>query len=538
MGKYFARAMKPAWIIGFSGHRSLTHPALVRQALEHAMRGAADAIHRSGGQLHLYVSAAYGADLRCIEVAESMGIPVHIILPKPVVYDERGEVSFVEGFASDFLDADGQPMLCEWQQAHAFIRKAMEGTDGWTYRLVNGTQVEPECYYDAGIQIMEAADLFLAVWNRLPARGLGGTAEMVEQADKLLLPLQIINPENGEIESMRYENFQPQTDQGHKLMRSLALDPSLDSKSQFALLDERANVHSKEFRNTAVRGIWLQAMATVTAAVAALLHGSSTFIAQIVAALALFEWVLVVVAWIKLKRLSRGKTHSQWLRSRFAVELMRAMFGSITLIDPLNPPIARHKKEWARFAVSAGLRVAAECQRNRAWQEERDAYVAARLDDPRNGQIAHFRQKQAAAAPVFDRLTRVHKVASSCAVIFVFGAFLYKGFQAVHGTVNGDTIKIPPGWPSVTVAFFSRFLPIALPLIAGVAAALRNARDSGRRKYRYGELAKRLSIVREQLRHLKTESSCRRCVSMVEDLLLDELIEWHLSETQKAGGNH
>jgi hypothetical protein len=527
--------MKPAWIIGFSGHRSLSQPDLVRQALRLALTSTKAIIGEVGGQLHLYVSAAYGADLLSIEVAESLEIPVHIVLPKPVILDDSGAVCFREGFASDFLDEQGQPMHAVWEQALRFIQKAQRGDDGWTYRLVNGTQVDPECYYDAGVQIMETADLFLTVWNKLPARGLGGTAEMVEQAEKLLLPMQCIDPETGAIEKLRWEYFTPQRDEGQRIMQLLHLDPSLDSMQQFTALDERANLHSQRFRNAVVKGIWLHALATITAAVAALLHGTSKGAFQIAASLALFEWILVVVAWIRMKRMSRGKTHINWMRSRFAVELMRSMFGSNSLLDPLNPAIARHKKEWTRFAITAVLRIAAERKERRTWQEERDAYVATRLDDPRSGQISHFVQKQAAAAPVFDRLSRVQKAASSCAVIFVFGAFIYKGSQAFYSTFTKQPMEVSQGVLNVAVVFFFKFLPIALPLIAGVASALRSAKDSGRRKYRYLELATRLRIAREQLIHLKTESSCRRCVVMIEEVLLDELIEWHLSEKQNGG---
>jgi hypothetical protein len=83
------------------------------------------------------------------------------------------------------------------------------------------------------------------------------------------------------------------------------------------------------------------------------------------------------------------------------------------------------------------------------------------------------------------------------------------------------------------VVFF-RFFPIALPLIAGISLALRNAKDSGRRKIRYLELSIRLTKAREQLLRLKTESSCRRCVGIIEEVLLDELIEWHLSERKNS----
>jgi hypothetical protein len=526
--------MKPAWIIGFSGHRRLDHPGLVRDALHDALRSTQERVAAGGGKLHLFVSAAYGADLLCIEVAESLGIPVHLVLPKPVICEENGEVSYREGFAADFTDAEGRPMREEWQRAHDFIRKAQSGEDGWTCRIVNGTQVDPECYYDTGVQIMEASDLFLCVWDGMPARGLGGTAELVEQANKLSLPIQRILPGTGAIELIRYDRFSPQNDEGQQLMKSLGLAAGLTFDQQFQALDEKANAYSHRFRNMQVRRIWLNALATITAAIAALLTGTSLQAAQMLASLALIEWILVVIAWVKMKQMTRGETHAQWVSSRFAVELMRAMSGSISLLDPLHPPIVRHKKEWVRFAISAGLLLAAERKGHRPWQQERDAYVAGRLDDPRSGQIPHFVRKQAEAAPVFERLSRVNKMASSAAVIFVFGAFLYKGSVAFHGTIYGSEIKIPEGWAKLGVAIFFRFLPIALPLVAGVSAALRSAKDCGRRTFRYKELAQRLSVAREQMIELKTESSCRRCVVQIEEILLDELIEWHLSEKQNG----
>lgn len=526
--------MKPAWIIGFSGHRRLDHPALVRESLHQALSATQAKVLMGGGKLHLFVSAAYGADLLCIEVAESLGIPVHIVLPKPVISDDAGNVSYVEGFAADFCDAQGQPLLPEWQRAEQFIRKAQRGDDGWTYRLVQGTQVDPECYYDTGVQIMEAADLFLCVWDGLPARGLGGTAELVEQANKLVLPMQRIHPETGAVDLIRYDRFSPESDEGQRLMKSLGLVDKFSFDQQFQSLDERANLYSHRFRNMQVRRIWLNAVATVTAAIAALLTGTSLQTAQLLASLALIEWIVVVISWVKMKQMTRGETHEQWVRSRFAVELMRAMSGSISLLDPLHPPIFRHKKEWVRFAVSAGLQLAKERKGHQAWTVERDAYVAARLDDPRSGQIPHFIRKQAEAEPVFELLSRVNKMASSAAVLFVFGAFLYKGSVAFHGTLYGSEIKIPEGWAKLGVAVFFRFLPIALPLVAGVSAALRSAKDCGRRTFRYKELAQRLSVVREQLIELKTESSCLRCVVQIEEILLDELIEWHLSEKQNG----
>lgn len=506
----------------------------MRAGLHVAISRCRQRVEAAGGQLHLYVSAAYGADLLAISVAEELGVPVHLVLPKPVVFLEDGSVSRIEGFASDFTDAAGHFLPDEWGKALDFIRKAERGESGWTHRLVSGSQVEPECYYDAGVQVMEAADFFLAVWDGEAACGLGGTAEMVEQARVAAMPWQRVDPSTGHISEEGFADFLVEKDEGHRVMKSLPLMALGSTKEQFEHLDQLANLHSHAFRNTVVKGIWINAAATITAAVAALLQGTSLAAAQWIAALALFEWILVVIAWVRIKRMSRGQIHENWVRSRFAVELMRSMFGSHSLLDPLHPPVARHKIEWQRFAITAGLQMATEQVRKRSWMEERDAYVATRLDDLQTGQIPHFLAKQKQAAPVFDGLTKLHRRVSYAAVIFVFGAFLYKGTHAMLGTFYQSGLTPPPGLPTIAVVVFFRFFPIALPLIAGVALALRNAKDSGRRKIRYLELSTRLTRVREQLLRLKTESSCRRCVGIIEEVLLDELIEWHLSERKNA----
>ena len=109
-------------------------------------------------------------------------MPVHIILPKPVIESAPGKISLTEGFAGDFLYEQGNFLKREWNKALAFVRKAQSCADDWTYRIVNGSLIDPECYYDAGVKVIEAADVFLAVWDRQPARGLGDTAEMVDHA--------------------------------------------------------------------------------------------------------------------------------------------------------------------------------------------------------------------------------------------------------------------------------------------------------------------------------------------------------------------
>ncbi|MCM3884384.1 hypothetical protein [Frankia sp. R82] len=51
-----------------------------------------------------------------------------------------------------------------------------------------------EAFFAAGRAVAEEADQLLAVWDGLPARGLGGTADVVAYADSLGKPVTVIWP--------------------------------------------------------------------------------------------------------------------------------------------------------------------------------------------------------------------------------------------------------------------------------------------------------------------------------------------------------
>jgi hypothetical protein len=53
-----------------------------------------------------------------------------------------------------------------------------------------------ESYFAAGKKVVDAADLLLTVWDGKPARGLGGTADIVEYAHQELKQVIHLNPTN------------------------------------------------------------------------------------------------------------------------------------------------------------------------------------------------------------------------------------------------------------------------------------------------------------------------------------------------------
>jgi len=505
--------------------------------------------------LEVYSSIAYGADTLAVETARAVELPVHLVLPKPVMKQDDGSVDTKSGFAADFWEKDASGEFVrfrtgDWERTLKQITDAESGIGGGTLRLTHGSQNQPECYYDTCLDILECCDVLVAVWDGKKSRGLGGTAQMVVHARKLALPILLIDSNIGTITRERPERFAVKDDAGCKLIKDvdvfsrsyadIAGGPDETTDEIFGRLEACSNKESEHFRGYLVRIITIHGCATFVAAVACILPHDSAFWKAALAVLALSEFCMVAWALWQTKRLNRHDIHQRWMKTRFATELLRAMKTFGGLLDPTHPLVGRHERAWHRFAVTLGLMLHREHGSPSDWRSARDDYVASRLRHPdmRIGQIKYFTEKQALAEPHFHRTVRWGSALTTAAFLFVLGAFLYKTRAWLTDTGHGlpTALELTHGWTwraaSADVAF--RLMPISLPLAAGVFISLRSALDSGRRTYRYQELAKFLDDSANHLEALQTEASVRRAVAATEEVLLDELIEWHLAEQQNG----
>ncbi len=542
-----AGMITPRYLAGFTGHRQLDNPDAVRAALAAELSALKARIEKAGGVLEFYSSAAYGADTIACEEAGKLGIPVHIILPKPVVLDpESGDLDRNEGFAADFWKKDTF-LADEWKRTHSLIQMAESGAKGGTLRLATGTQTHPECYYDTGLQMLEAIDVLIAVWDGQPARGLGGTEHFVSLGEKAQMPRIIISPAGDKIERPDLEKLAV-IDESRKLIQ-LVDEFSLRYQSQdkrltevealFERLDTCSDLEAKDFRKGLVRIIKAHAFATLVAAIAALLPSEPNW-KIFLGTLATLELCLVGWAIWRSRQLTHHHgTHERWMQTRFAAEIMRAIRDSCGLLDPLHPLIARHQPQWRRFAVTAGLLIQ-RGKGHQTWSNARSDYLKQRLFDPKDGQIPYFSVRHALAVPHFQNALRWGKILGWAALIFVSGAVIVKccaiadKFSLIHLHTPDPISKAPQNPISWLFDIAFKFLPIALPLLSGMFIALRTALDSSRRSYRYSEVAQRLTAAAATLETLQTEAAVRRTVAATEEVLLDELVEWHLAEQQNG----
>nr|WSZ95288.1 hypothetical protein OH820_06085 [Streptomyces sp. NBC_00857] len=148
--------------IGVTGHRNI--PA---EAYAHIRAAVQAALRTHTGSMEALSSLAVGADQLFATLALDRDADLTVVIP-----------------SGDYEDTfDGPEELADYRRlkdrATSEVRMAFpHSTD--------------EAYYAAGTYIADHCDRLLAVWDGLPARGLGGTGDIVRYARERGKPVTVI----------------------------------------------------------------------------------------------------------------------------------------------------------------------------------------------------------------------------------------------------------------------------------------------------------------------------------------------------------
>lgn len=487
----------------------------MRPVLAQTLAGFAKDAAQLGGVVHLFSGAAEGADTIACEIAHSLGIPVHLILP---MAEER--------FREDFENSPDA-----WIRSHALIRKAGEGFNNGTLRIARSHGTHSEGYAQANHELLDAADLVLAVTNGVHSTRPAGSSNVMRAAEIRGIP--VVHLRTGcelptKIEFPTAEIDPAGVGTLHKLAHSVkaaGIEPHAGSLDElFGKLNRTAKLMKSRVSTGAKATIWLHGCASLLAALGvsyALADGPKPLVVLLVASI--LEFFLIASAeWIH-HRHHHDHTSENWLDCRYAAELLRPMEVILPYLDVLRPTISRQHRRWHRFALSAGLLAGRPHLQGASLSELRDAYLARRIDD----QILHYETHRNQAAPLEVRSYQWIRWSSISALVVVLIAIGYKisHLGGHHGPVHADFFA---------AAFY--FLPIALPLLAGILSARRASQDIGRRSLRYQYMVDLLRSARGRVATAPTVAALSHSVMETEDCLLQEIEEFYLS--QKTGLKH
>ncbi|MFF0012930.1 hypothetical protein [Streptomyces sp. NPDC005374] len=150
--------------IGVTGHRDLPEPVL-----ECVSTGILDefASRSAGGPVEAFSSLAAGADQLFADLALRNGIPVTAVIP----------------------GTDYERHLGGRQVRAAFRRLLLACADRVDLPV---ERTREEAYAAAGRWIVDHTDRLVAVWDGEPARGPGGTADIVAYARRAGVPVNVL----------------------------------------------------------------------------------------------------------------------------------------------------------------------------------------------------------------------------------------------------------------------------------------------------------------------------------------------------------
>ncbi|APU39640.1 hypothetical protein ACFCYM_25240 [Streptomyces sp. NPDC056254] len=148
--------------IGVTGHRSL--PASVLGHVENGLRAV---LGGHEGPLEALSSLADGADQLFAAVALDCGADLTVVIP-----------------SADYEEAFEGPEALD-----RYRRLRRRATQEVRMDFARSTD---EAYYAAGTYIADTCDRLVAVWDGRPARGHGGTAEIVAYARSLGKPVTVL----------------------------------------------------------------------------------------------------------------------------------------------------------------------------------------------------------------------------------------------------------------------------------------------------------------------------------------------------------
>ncbi|MCX4822068.1 hypothetical protein OG883_19685 [Streptomyces sp. NBC_01142] len=148
--------------IGVTGHRGIPP-----EGYAHIRAGMRAALSGYQGAMEALSSLAVGADQLFADIALACGAELTVVIPSG---------DYERGFT-----APGE--LARYQDLRG--RASREVKLGFPYST-------DEAYYAAGAYIADHCDRLLAVWDGRPARGLGGTGDIVRYARERGKPVTVI----------------------------------------------------------------------------------------------------------------------------------------------------------------------------------------------------------------------------------------------------------------------------------------------------------------------------------------------------------
>ncbi|MEO6995140.1 MAG: hypothetical protein ABI273_16150 [Lacunisphaera sp.] len=460
-------------VVGFSGHRQLTNVPGVTTAI----RDALDSLRQDApGEWIALSSAAAGADLLFIRSARGLKMGWEASLPLPLIDFQR----------------DFPPQ--EWPEVKALIDQA----EHLEVTMESGSR--EDSYLAGGLDIVNRCDVLLVVWDGQPARGKGGTADVVAYARAKGRPLLILNPETLATSRERFETLSFADARLHLLPSLPAADPTPPASvhAQLVIFQQQCEraadaLPSLGRLNSIVLCLNIAGVAVATASLIFGWHSGGLPWATLL--------ILVVALGIAaISRTSRSQPHLT--RCRLAAEITRSALAiwGMPRTTRLFPDFEWSGLESLRRSLDVLQRRDAR-QNPVDFETFRKHYLSERID--RERQI--FARQETQANRLLARLRMGFAISSVGAV--AFAAII--------------AMNVSFGWamshPGLEI---SNYLSLTLPLLSAAFLALISIHHLPRQVASAREMVLRLDAAHQDITLCQSWAGLERAIAKAEQFVL------------------
>jgi hypothetical protein len=481
-------------IVGFTGHRRVEKP----EAVAEAFRKAIASLRKEGQELLAISSLAVGADTIFAREALAAGLKWIALLPMPR-----------EAFRDDFTPED-------WKEAEGLLTQAAEVR-------TSPSGDRPQCYLDCGKLTVDDSDILVALWNGQPAHGPGGTAEIVAYARSIGREITLLREADGEVNKIDSQEIAAATRDPDSLVQLMGPAPDLPAapsalKAHFLAADDLANRTAPNYRHSTLRMSGYNLAASVVAAFAFALGARAIWYPAM--SLTVFKTLLLLTAFVAVRRLKWSRARDTWLQQRLIAEYCRSIMATWNcrdFVEPISEYAFPEIRELARSALF--LRLGRGPQAEVDPTSFRAFYAHERVLDQHNYFRKQADKAQAELGPLRQRYRAYTVGALGISILLFFVHLFLPGYSA-------NTYASMPIYFRLNIIVLD-MMPVLLPAMAAFAMTRISVNELDRRIGRYRDLQHKMHIMLVNLSFCNSWESLTRTVERTEKILFHEVLEWY-----------
>jgi hypothetical protein len=409
-----------------------------------------------------------------------------------------------------------------------------------------------ESYEQAGHYVVDHCDLLIAVWDREPSRGRGGTAEIVQYALEQRRPVirvwegafEMLNREDchgldasalGCIDQFNREHVPAEARQnrGEKLDRSLFVAPAAAADvppaarnlvnrfltPYYAQASIIAEQNQKKFYRAGKSIYTYSALAVGCAAAGVLLESAAWWVPCLAFGV---ELVLLVVILLTLHHAHGARAHQRWIENRFLAERIRcSIFLAICGVEP-RPievlPYMGHSQtsnDWmVRVLDEIWDRIPPLAACNQQEPQQLNAYVReAWIED----QMTFHQGKQKREGKMRRRLSRAGQIVLPITLAAAIGHLLLPLWKT-------GSIEAGPFFEWMRRGL--TFIALMFPAIAASLAGMEAHREYLRLEKRSANMVPQLQKLSHQMGSATDRMRFESLLQQLDEVMLRETQDW------------